>query len=80
MGKNYFDEHGNYMNVENLTLAEIYKSGYQDGIKVAVKNIMACGDCNTCGISKTCQYKPNWGQMVRFNCPHYQKRGEKNDK
>ena len=31
MIKNYIDEHDNYMNVENLTLGEIYKRGYEDG-------------------------------------------------
>lgn len=39
-----------------------------------LKNIMESGDCNTCGISKTCQYTPKVGQMVRYNCPHYQKK------
>ena len=28
---NYFDKQGNYINVENLSLAEIYKKGFIDG-------------------------------------------------
>ena len=30
---NYFDEHGNYINVENLSLSEIYKRGAEEGYK-----------------------------------------------
>lgn len=29
--QNYIDEHGNYINNQNFTLAEIYTSGYIDG-------------------------------------------------
>lgn len=29
--KNYFDKDGNYINVENLSLAEIYERGKQEG-------------------------------------------------
>ena len=46
---------------------------------VTLKNITECGDCNTCSISKNCQYTPEVGQMVRYNCPHYKKEGELND-
>lgn len=28
-----FDEHGNYMKVENLILDEMYRKGYNDGFK-----------------------------------------------
>lgn len=31
INKNYIDEHGNYINRQNFTLAEIYTSGYIDG-------------------------------------------------
>lgn len=31
--KNYIDDKGNYQNVENLTLAEIYNKGMQEGYK-----------------------------------------------
>ena len=43
MKTNYFDEHGNYINVENLSLAEIYQRGYEKGRedewKIAIKEI-----------------------------------------
>lgn len=25
--------------------------------------------CNDCGIMKTCEYAPKWGDLVRINCP-----------
>ena len=31
INENYIDEHGNYINRQNLTLAEIYTNGYIDG-------------------------------------------------
>lgn len=43
---------------------------------ITLKNIMECGDCNTCSISKTCQYTPKPGQLVRYNCPHHKKEGD----
>ena len=30
------------------------------------------GDCNTCTISRECQYRPQFGDPVRINCPLYQ--------
>ena len=35
--KNYIDEKGNYHNIENLTLAQIYASGVQEGYRIANK-------------------------------------------
>lgn len=31
--KNYFDEKGNYINVENLSLREIFERGFDEGFK-----------------------------------------------
>lgn len=31
--KNYFDNNGNYINVENLSLADIYKRAAEEGYK-----------------------------------------------
>ena len=31
--KNHFDEKGNYINCENLTLKEIYERGFDEGFK-----------------------------------------------
>ena len=36
---NYFDKDGNYINVENLSLAEIYNRGYQDGSEDGLQDI-----------------------------------------
>lgn len=33
--KNYIDERGNYQNVENLTLTQIYDRGVEDGYRSA---------------------------------------------
>lgn len=33
MAKNYFDKDGNYINVENLSLAEIYLRAAEEGYK-----------------------------------------------
>lgn len=42
-----------------------------------LKNIQDCGDCNVCASKKDCQYTPELGQMVRYNCPFYKKVGDK---
>lgn len=33
--KNYIDEKGNYHNIENLSLAQIFDSGVEQGYKIA---------------------------------------------
>lgn len=33
---NYFDNKGNYINVENLTLTQIYNQGFQKGMEKAL--------------------------------------------
>lgn len=37
----------------------------------AYKDILETGNCNNCDVAKGCKYRPNWGQMVRYNCPFY---------
>jgi hypothetical protein len=27
--------------------------------------------CNDCGVVETCEYRPEWGKPVRWNCPHW---------
>lgn len=44
MAKNYFDKNGNYINVENLSLAEIYHRGYQDGAEDGLQDIRPKGE------------------------------------
>lgn len=38
----------------------------------ALRDILETGDCNNCGV-KDCVYKPAPGQVVRYNCPFYQR-------
>lgn len=40
----------------------------------ALRNILETGGCNHCKV-KDCVYKPKPGQMVRYNCPFYEKDG-----
>ena len=40
----------------------------------AYRNIIESGDCNRCGVSKECKYKPKPGQLVRYNCPFYERK------
>ena len=43
---------------------------------MAYKNIVGSGCCNDCK-RKECEYMPDPGQLVRYNCPFYeQKEGE----
>lgn len=37
----------------------------------AYRDIAKTGCCNTC-YRKDCEYRPQWGDMVRYNCPHYE--------
>ena len=41
-----------------------------------LKSIQDCGDCNNCANHKNCQYAPELGQMVRYNCPFYKKESD----
>ena len=43
MKKNYIDDQGNYINIENLTLAEIYYKGVEEGRK-ASEQVADIGD------------------------------------
>jgi len=40
---------------------------------MSYRDIVRTGDCNDCGAKNTCGYVPRTGQMVRYNCPHYEK-------
>ena len=37
------------------------------------RNIVQSGNCNTC-YNKNCEWKPKLGQLIRYNCPHYEQR------
>ena len=41
----------------------------------ALRSILETGDCNNCAV-KDCVCKPGLGQMVRYNCPFYEKEGD----
>ena len=38
---------------------------------IAYRNITALGNCNNCAERKQCQYVPELGEQVRYNCPFY---------
>lgn len=40
-----------------------------------LQNILDSGDCNVCSKRKDCEYKPGLGELVRYNCPFYERRG-----
>lgn len=37
----------------------------------AYRDIAKSGSCNSC-FRKNCECRPAWGEMVRYNCPHYE--------
>lgn len=39
----------------------------------AYRNIVRSGNCNSCW-NKSCEWKPEWGKPLRWNCPHYEQR------
>lgn len=40
----------------------------------ALKEIWDSGDCNDCLHARNCTIRPKLGQMVRYNCYHYERR------
>lgn len=42
---------------------------------MALRNIHDSGSCNDCVVRDVCERKPKPGQMVRYNCPFYEKEG-----
>ena len=55
----------------------ISQAYYQADSLRLLKNILESGDCNTCKKRLTCKYCPEWGQMVRYNCPFFERSAEK---
>ena len=41
---------------------------------MAYRQIVQSGDCNSCAESKKCEYAPELGELVRYNCPFYKGR------
>jgi hypothetical protein len=42
---------------------------------IALRNIQNSGDCNECA-NRGCLYRPEAGQMTRYNCPLFMKKAE----
>ena len=40
---------------------------------MAYRRITETGDCNSCGCQKKCEWAPQLGETVRYNCPFYRK-------
>ena len=38
------------------------------------KDIIDSGTCNDCRGMNGCRYKPKLGQLVRYNCPFYERK------
>lgn len=38
------------------------------------RDIVNSGCCNDCCYVNKCKYAPKPGQLVRYNCPHYERR------
>lgn len=36
--------------------------------------------CNDCARKNDCEYVPGWGELVRYNCPHWEKERDENGK
>ena len=41
-----------------------------------LRSIYEIGDCNNCKDEAICKFKPRPGQMVRYNCPFYEKESD----
>lgn len=39
---------------------------------ILLRNILKTGDCNICRKKKECEFAPELGQMVRYNCPYFE--------
>lgn len=60
--KNYIDEKGNYHNVENLSLTDIYQHGFYEGLNVGYKNGYVKGQKPT--LCEKCDFKKFTQKMV----------------
>lgn len=43
---------------------------------VTYRNIVESGCCNDCNSVRACKYAPKAGQLVRYNCPFYERKTE----
>ena len=47
---------------------------------MAYRKIVETGCCNDCESVRVCGYKPDYGKLVRYNCPFYVRRDEEGEK
>lgn len=43
---------------------------------ILVRDIYNSGTCNDCKVKRTCEYCPEPGKLVRYNCPFYERKKE----
>lgn len=51
----------------------IASSAYILDVLKIYRDIVNSGNCNDCNKKKACEYAPKPGQLVRFNCPFYER-------
>ena len=52
----------------------ISETAYVLDTLIAYRRIVQSGDCNSCAVNKKCEYAPELGELVRYNCPFYKGR------
>ena len=58
-------------------LDEVIKTvGYILDTLIAYRNIISTGCCNECNERENCGFAPKPGQLVRYNCPLFERRGK----
>lgn len=68
MGESVLESVGDGMNKIDSAISIV---GYILDCLKCYKNIVESGCCNSCEKLKECEYRPEWGQLSRFNCPFY---------
>jgi hypothetical protein len=66
---NYFDKQGNYINCENLSLAEIYHRAFALGVESVAIDKRPQGECRTCTHRDPEDKKCDCGALERQGCP-----------
>lgn len=52
----------------------IYQKEYELDCLKALRDIFDSGDCNTCANKSSCEFRPEYGKLARYNCYNYKKR------
>ena len=56
---------------DNLDKA-IADTAYVLDALMSLRKIIKTGSCNDCEYIADCRYAPKPGQLVRYNCPHFE--------